>query len=369
MEFIDQGEQIVKNIGQPVRVYLVNWSLPPATTPSSASGPIMPLGRSSKPSVAVLPFSNMSNDPEQEYFSDGITEDIITDLAKVSGLFVLGRNTVFTYKGKAVHLPRIAKELGVSYLLEGSVRKAGHRIRINAQLIDGTTGGHIWAERYDGDLSDVFTLQDEITLKIVDALKVRLLPAETSAIKATPTGNIEAYTFCLRGRELLNMHFPRYYPMAREMFVKAVELDPSFAAAYAGIADSNSYLFLIRKDQTTIASMLENSARALALDPILLRLMLLGGWPSGAPRDRRRLKRNIGKRWRSTPPCTRPIISMVDYVGRSAGSREQSNCSNVQLRCDRPTTNPSGSCKAPMSFWAGGRCGQSRPSMFGAGRT
>ena len=269
VEFIDQGEQIVKNIGQPVRVYLVNWSLPPATTPSSASGPIMPLGRSSKPSVAVLPFSNMSNDPEQEYFSDGITEDIITDLAKVSGLFVLGRNTVFTYKGKAVHLPRIAKELGVSYLLEGSVRKAGHRIRINAQLIDGTTGGHIWAERYDGDLSDVFTLQDEITLKIVDALKVRLLPAETSAIKATPTGNIEAYTFCLRGRELLNMHFPRYYPMAREMFVKAVELDPSFAAAYAGIADSDSYLFLIRKDQTTIASMLENSARALALDPNL----------------------------------------------------------------------------------------------------
>ena len=120
----------------------------------------------------------MSNDPEQEFFSDGITEDIITDLSKASGLFVLGRNTVFTYKGKAVNLERIARELGVAYVVEGSVRKAGQKVRINAQLIDGATGGHVWAERYDGDLSDIFALQDEITLKIVDALKVKLLPSE-----------------------------------------------------------------------------------------------------------------------------------------------------------------------------------------------
>ena len=271
VEFIDRGEHIVKNIGQPVRVYLVNWaptqtalSAEPGSPPARLSG-----GGSSKPSIAVLPFSNMSNDPEQEYFSDGITEDIITDLAKASGLFVLGRNTVFTYKGKAVHLKQAAKELGVSHLLEGSVRKAGNRIRINAQLIDGATGGHLWAERYDGDLSDVFALQDEIAFKIVAALKVRLLPAESSAIRATPTDNVEAYTFCLRGRELLNMHFPRYYPLAREMFAKAVELDPTFAAAHAGMADTDSYLFLIRKDQDTISSMMENSAKAIALDPNL----------------------------------------------------------------------------------------------------
>ena len=178
----------------------------------------------------------MSNDPEQEFFSDGITEDIITDLSKVSGLFVLGRNTVFTYKGKAVNLPTDRQGTGGGYVARGQRSEGRARVRINAQLIDGATGGHFWADRYDRDLTDIFALQDEITLKIVDALKVKLLPAETSAIKATPTEDIEAYNFCLRGRELLNMHFPRYYPMAREMFVKAVELDPSFAAAYAGIA-------------------------------------------------------------------------------------------------------------------------------------
>jgi adenylate cyclase len=267
LDFIDHGERTVKNINQPVRVYFVNWA---QTEPllSQAPASVAP-PRSDKPSVAVLPFVNMSNDPEQEFFSDGITEDIITDLSKVSGLFVLGRNTVFTYKGKSVHLERTAKELGVAYIVEGSVRKAGQKVRINAQLIEGATGGHIWAERYDGDLSDIFSLQDEITLKIVDALKVRLLPAETTAIKTVPTGNVEAYTYCLRGRELLNMHYTRYYPIARKMFATAVDLDPTFGAAYAGIADCDSYSFLTRKDATTITSMLDNSAKAIELDPNL----------------------------------------------------------------------------------------------------
>ncbi len=265
LEFIDRGEQSVKNIAQPVHVYFVDWAKP---APQAATSVTMPL-RSDKPSVAVLPFSNMSNDPEQEFFSDGITEDIITDLSKASGLFVLGRNTVFTYKGKAVHLQQLAKEIGVAYVVEGSVRKAGQKVRINAQLIDGTTGGHIWAERYDGDLSDIFALQDEITFKIVDALKVKLLPDESKAIKAVPTGSVDAYTYCLRGREFLNMHYTRYYPLARNMFTKAVELDPSFAEAYAGIADCDSYSFLTRKNLTTITRMLDSSAKAIELDPHL----------------------------------------------------------------------------------------------------
>jgi adenylate cyclase len=269
LEFIDQGEQSVKNIAQRVHVYFVNWA---QTTPTAASqgaaGDAAPV-RPDKPSVAVLPFFNISNDPEQEFFSDGITEDIITDLSKVSGLFVLGRNTVFTYKGKAVHLERMAKELGVAYVVEGSVRKAGQKVRINAQLVDGRTGGHIWAERYDGDLSDIFALQDEITLKIVGALKVKLLPEENKAIKAVPTESVEAYTYCLRGREFLNMHYTRYYPLARNMFAKAVELDPSFAEAYAGIADCDSYSFLTRKSLTTITSMLDISAKAIELNPNL----------------------------------------------------------------------------------------------------
>ena len=209
----------------------------------------------------------MSNDPEQEFFSDGITEDIITDLSKVSGLFVLGRNSVFVYKGKAVDLQTIARQLGVSYVVEGSVRKAGNRVRINAQLIEGATGGHLWADRYDRDLTDIFAIQDEITKTIVDQLKVKLLPEEKQAIEQAPTDNVEAYTYCLRGREFLNMHYSRYYALARNMFAKAVELDPSFAAAYAGIADSESYSFLIRKDPATIASMLDNSAKAIELDP------------------------------------------------------------------------------------------------------
>src|SRR5262245_24802610 len=146
----------------------------------------------------------MSNDPEQEFFSDGITEDIITDLSKVSGLFVLGRNTVFTHKGKAVDLEGVAKQLGVAYVVEGSVRKAGNRVRINAQLIEGATGGHLWADSYDRDLTDIFTIQDEITKTIVDQLKVKLLPEEKRAIEQAPTENVEAYTHYLKGRQFLH---------------------------------------------------------------------------------------------------------------------------------------------------------------------
>jgi adenylate cyclase len=265
VEFVDFGEQTVKNIAQPVRVYFVNWSGMASLAGEPLSGPAS--RRSDKPSIAVLPFDNMSSDPDQEFFADGITEDIITDLSKASGLFVIGRNTVFTYKGKAVHLERVAKELGVCYLLEGSVRRAGRKVRINAQLIDGATGGHVWADRYDGELDDIFALQDEITLKIVEALKVKLLADERSAIRTVPTESVEAYTWCLRGRELLNKHYARYYAAAREMFAKAAEIDPGFAEAYAGIADCDSYTFLLRRDKECIHSVLDNSARAITLDP------------------------------------------------------------------------------------------------------
>ncbi|MBO6837770.1 MAG: adenylate/guanylate cyclase domain-containing protein [Alphaproteobacteria bacterium] len=265
LQFVDHGEQTVKNIIQPIRVYLVNWSDAPAAVEIRlAGGEARP--RSGKPSVAVLPFDNMSNDPEQDYFSDGITEDIITDLSKVSELFVLNRNTVFTYKGKAIHVERVSKELGVAYVVEGSVRKAGNRVRINAQLIDGATGGHLWAERYDGDISDIFALQDEITFKIVSALKVQLLPSESEAIQQTPTGDMEAYNLCLQGRKQLNRHNKEYYSIARALFAKAADLDPNLAAAYAGMADCDSYSFLVRKDPETLQSMLDNSAKAIQLD-------------------------------------------------------------------------------------------------------
>ncbi|NIS81989.1 MAG: guanylyl cyclase, partial [Anaerolineales bacterium] len=161
-----------------------------------------------KPSIAVLPFANLSEDPKQEYFTDGMTDDLITDLSKISGLFVIARNSVFTYKGKPVKIRQVAEELGVRYVLEGSVRKADNRVRINAQLIDATTGGHLWAERYDGEMGDVLALQDRITGKIVSALAVKLTAGEQEQIARKYTDNVAAYDAFLRGRE----HYRRFTP-------------------------------------------------------------------------------------------------------------------------------------------------------------
>jgi adenylate cyclase len=219
-----------------------------------------------RPSVVVLPFNNMSGDPEQEYFSDGITEDIITDLSKVSGLFVVARNTAFTYKGKPVRVQDVSRDLGVTFVLEGSVRKAGSRVRVTGQLINGKDGGHVWADRYDRDLTDIFAIQDEITHAIVEQLKVRLLPQEKKSIAQAPTDNIEAYTYYLRGRQFLHRHSKSYYQLARRMFTKAVELDPMFARAYAGIADCDSFLFLHYHVDAAIDNILATSARALELE-------------------------------------------------------------------------------------------------------
>jgi adenylate cyclase len=219
-----------------------------------------------RPSVVVLPFNNMSGDAEQEYFSDGITEDVITDLSKVSGLFVVARNTAFTYKGKSVNVQEVCKELGVRYVLEGSVRKAGARVRVTGQLIDGSDGGHVWADRYDRDLTDIFAIQDEITHAIVEQLKVKLLPQERRSIDRTPTDNVEAYTYYLRGRQFLHRHSKSYYRLAKRMFGKAVEIDPAFGRAYAGIADCDSFLFLHYHEGVAIDAILEASAQALALD-------------------------------------------------------------------------------------------------------
>src|SRR5437588_5221803 len=208
----------------------------------------------------------MSGDPEQEYFSDGITEDIITDLSKVSGLFVVARNTAFTFKGKSVEVQQVAKHLGVNFILEGSVRKAGTRVRVTGQLIHGKDGGHVWADRYDRDLTDIFAIQDEITHAIVEQLRVKLLPQEKKSIGQTPTDNVEAYTYYLRGRQFLHRHSKSYYQLARRMFAKAVELDPLYARAYAGIADCDSFLFLIYHLDVGIDSILATSAKALSLE-------------------------------------------------------------------------------------------------------
>src|SRR6476659_9549211 len=260
LTFEDMGERRLKNIEAPIRVYSISIDTL-SQSPDHASTPA-----EEKPSIAVLPFNNMSGDPEQEYFSDGITEDIITDLSKVSALFVVARNTAFTYKGKHVDVQEVAKRLGVNFILEGSVRKAGTRVRVTGQLINGKDSGHVWADRYDRDLTDIFAIQDEITHAIVEQLKVKLLPQEKKSIGQTPTGNVEAYTYYLRGRQFLHRHSKSYYQLARRMFAKAVELDPAYARAYAGIADCDSFLFLHYSAPVEIKGIFETSAKALALE-------------------------------------------------------------------------------------------------------
>jgi adenylate cyclase len=189
-----------------------------------------------KPSIAVLPFVNLSKDPEQEYFTDGMVDDLITDLSKISDLLVIARNSTFTYKGKPAKVNRIAEELGVRYVLEGSVRRAGDDIRINAQLVDAMTGHHVWAERYDGSMKDVFTLQDRVTQKIVSALAVKLTGTEKQIIEEKGTKNVKAYDAFLRGR----VHYLRMTPgdlaTAIQSFKKAIELDPNYGRAYAELA-------------------------------------------------------------------------------------------------------------------------------------
>ena len=263
--FEDMGDQDLKNIEFPVRAY--NVVIVDAAPQQADSAE--PVAEADKPSIAVLPFNNMSGDPEQEYFSDGITEDIITDLSKVSGLFVIGRNTSFTFKGKSVDIPEVAAKLGVKFILEGSVRKAGQRVRVTGQLIDGTSGGHIWADRFDRDLTDIFAIQDEITQTIVEQLKIKLLPKEKKAIAQAPTANVEAYTYYLKGRQFFHNTTKVMLTLARQMFAKAVELDPSYARAYAGIATCDSRLEGNYNIPMPVGEILATAAKAIALDPNL----------------------------------------------------------------------------------------------------
>ena len=274
------GEQEVKNIAKPVRVYrvlsrpgaaahrvvkakkaagkswrnfaiilvcilivttavLLGWNFykryVPLTTESTTEQQIV-LELPDKPSIAVLPFDNIGGDLEEEYFSDGMTDDLITDLSKVSGLFVIARNSVFTYKGKPVKVQQVAQELGVRYVLEGSVRRAGDQVRINAQLIDATTGHHLWAERYDGYFGDVFALQDRITGKIVAALSVKLTSDEKEQVARMYTDNTSAYDEFLQGRAHYVRRTPGDYAEAVSCFEKAVELDPNYGQAYAALS-------------------------------------------------------------------------------------------------------------------------------------
>jgi adenylate cyclase len=227
----DLGERPLKNIAKPVRVFRIGTPDRAVGAPQAGSPPVP-----HKPSIAVLPFANMSGDAEQEYFSDGMTEDLITDLSRVSGLFVIARNSSFAYKGRSVKVQEIGRDLGVRFVLEGSVRKAGNRVRITAQLIDAGSGGHLWAERFDRDLTDIFSTQDEVVEKIVGALAVTLTQGEEQRLRRRGTGNVEAYESWLLAREFLTRGTRESIVQARAMYRRAIEIDLNFAAPHAGLA-------------------------------------------------------------------------------------------------------------------------------------
>jgi adenylate cyclase len=233
-EFDDMGEQSVKNIARPVGVHRVHLTeqLPRSNAPVGKTD----RAASERPSLAVLPFVNMSGDPEQEYFADGISEDIITGLSKLRWFFVIARNSSFAYKGKAVDVKRTARELGVRYVLEGSVRKGGNRVRITTQLIDATTGNHIWADRYDGDLTDVFALQDEITKKVVAAIEPRLLEAEGLRSQSRSPDDLDAWDMVMRANSLFWRLTKTEGAAAIAMLKKAIELYPDYAPAQSMLA-------------------------------------------------------------------------------------------------------------------------------------
>jgi adenylate cyclase len=266
------GEQSVKNIAKPVRVYRVQEKpgpIPPHPPIEVASREKMAFPLPDRPSIAVLPFVNMSRDPEQEYFSDGITEEIITALSKVPNLFVIAHNSTFTYKGKPVKVKQVSEELGVRYVLEGSVQKSGDRVRITAQLIDAFSGHHLWAERYDRDLKDIFALQDEITMKVITALQVELTAGEMAGVMAKGTKNIDAFIKYLRAFELSNRLTKGGNAQARKILEEAIALDPEYPRLYMGLATAHFYdVWLGTTDfpDQSLARAFELAQKAISLD-------------------------------------------------------------------------------------------------------
>jgi adenylate cyclase len=222
-----------------------------------------------KPSIAVLPFTNMSGEKEQEYFSDGITENIITGLSKIPRLFVIARNSTFIYKGKGVKVQQVAEDLGVRYVLEGSVQRSGNRVRITAQLIDALTGNHLWAERYDRDLKDIFAVQDEITMKILISMRVKLTEGE-QALRGKPPRNLEAFLKLLQAQEYLQRFNTEGNIMGKRLAEEAIALDPEFAAAYYALASAHMmdvWLGLSKSPKESLEKAVELTQKAISLDP------------------------------------------------------------------------------------------------------
>ncbi len=269
--FRDMGEHTVKNLSAPIRAYCVVLGEEAGHGPETRAAGETALALPDKPSIAVLPFDNLSGDPEQEFFADGMAEDIITGLSRYRWFFVIARSSSFTYKGRAVAVTQVARELGVRYVLEGSVRKAGKRVRVTAQLIDATTGRHIWAERFDRQLDDIFALQDEITDTIVGSIEPQLGAVERQRARRKPPDNLDAWDSYQRG--LSHFHGDltgEERPEAKRWLRRACELDPTFAAAYAELAWTHTIDIALGSTDDPGASLEEAAGaaeKAVSLDP------------------------------------------------------------------------------------------------------
>jgi adenylate cyclase len=259
----DLGETKLKNIAEPMHIYSLQFggAVAASAIASSATPAASGLSLPDKPSIAVLPFQNMSGDPEQEYFADGMVEEIITALSRFRQLFVIARNSSFVYKGRAVDVKQVSRELGVRYVLEGSVRKAADRIRITAQLIDASTGGHLWAQRFDGRFEDIFDLQDQVTARVVGEIAPKLEQAEIERAKRKPTESLDAYNYFLRGMANVNRWTRAANDEALNLFYKAIELDPEFASAY-GMA---AWCYIWRKLNGWVTDRAQESAEGARL--------------------------------------------------------------------------------------------------------
>ena len=259
--FVSLGPHTLKNIDRPIQIYRLAGKDEPGLKTSAAE-----LALPDKPSIVVLPFVNISADAEQSYFVDGLTEDLITDFSKVSELFVIARNSSFAYKGRSVDVRQIARELGVKYVLEGSARRAGGRVRINAQLIDAAAGGHIWADRFDRDLADIFTAQDEVIGKIVEALVGKLTAA--SLKERYRPANLEAYDLCLRGRAAFARSMEEGVE-AIPLFERAIALDPNYAEAYCWLAtmQNNAWAYMNYPMDPFRQQSMASAEKAVELDP------------------------------------------------------------------------------------------------------
>lgn len=278
--YLEAGQGSPVRISLPKGAYAAAFEFGDAPVPAAGEPPPGSLSAPDKPSLAVLPFTNMSADPEQDYFADGITEDLITDLSKISGLFVIARHSVFVYKSVTQTVERIGAELGVRYLLEGSVRRFGDRIRVSAQLVDAAGGRHLWADRYDRQLRDLFAVQDDLTRRIVAALKVTLAPGESDRLGREGTRSIDAYDHLLRGLQRFWIFSRVASEQALAMFRRAVQLDPHYPAAHAWLARALVFRWVVYwcDPEETLDAALAHARRAVELDDQLPFAHAVLGW-------------------------------------------------------------------------------------------